>query len=106
MRLGEGPESHTRNLPPRRLIQYSAGDGKRGVRRQDHSEPLADEGKLYTVEEQYQSFIYSVNLIFICSAALRPLTGVSTKHELTRAESQEFCVHFSLLLVRQQDPFL
>jgi hypothetical protein len=64
MRLGGKPGSHTRNLSPRRLIQYSAGNGKRGVRRQDHSEPLADEGKLYTVEEQYQSFIYSVNLIF------------------------------------------
>jgi hypothetical protein len=63
VRLGEGPGSHTRNLSLRRLIQYSAGDGKRGVRRQDHSEPFADEGKLYTVEEQYQSFIYSVNLI-------------------------------------------
>lgn len=91
MRLGEGPGSHTRNLSLRRLIQYSAGHGKRGVRRQDHSKPFADEGKLYTVEEQYQSFIYSVNLIFICSAALRYLTGVSTQHELTRTESPEFC---------------
>jgi hypothetical protein len=94
MRLGGEPGSHTRNLSPRRLIQYSAGNGKRGVRRQDHSEPLADEGKLYTVEEQYQSFIYSVNLIFICSAALRYLTGGSTQHELTQAESRSFAYIF------------
>jgi hypothetical protein len=52
MRLGEKPGSHTRNLSPRRLIQYSAEEGERGVRRQDPSKPFADEGKLYTVEEQ------------------------------------------------------
>jgi hypothetical protein len=64
MRLGEGPGSHTRNLSLWRLIQYSAEEGKRGVRRRDHSEPFANEQTLHSrraIPEFYllcQSYLY------------------------------------------------
>jgi hypothetical protein len=53
MELGENPDH---------ILATFAAESE-GLRRQDHSAPLADEGKVYIVEEQYQRFIYSVNPI-------------------------------------------
>jgi hypothetical protein len=65
MRLGEGPGSHTRNLSPRRLIQYSAGNGKRGVRRSRPQRALCGRGQTLhsrrAIPEIYllcQSYLY------------------------------------------------